>query len=83
MSNEVRALETLETKISQKVLFLARVERRNKVVLTTLMTFFAWNVYLQSRNWYSGEDVVRGRVVDLPACLGIGCLCGRRRTWLS
>ena len=56
---EGRALQALEERINQKVDFLVKIERRNKVVHTVLMTWIVWNIYCQTYNWMYDQEIVR------------------------
>jgi len=52
-------MEALEHQIRLKVEFLTRVQRRNKVIHTLLLTWVMWTMYCQTYNWLTSQDVVR------------------------
>ena len=58
MTAESQPLRVLESKISDKVEYLVRAERRKRVVHTALLTAVAWQVYCQGYNWYYDHDMV-------------------------
>ncbi len=58
-AGDAHSLRLLEAKISDKLDYLVRAERRKRVIHAALLSAAAWSVYCQCCNWFNDVEIVR------------------------